>query len=132
MSLRTWIVAMSTGAIASAVTVIACSDDSPGDADAATCDCPAAEPPLAGRIMSRTDQDAIAVMGAAASRAVCNSGEVILGGGCRLMSADGRITLSEGGIVRQGGLDSFECVFISTSPVANTSIAEAVCLAPAP
>ena len=131
MSVRTWILAMSIGAIASAATVIACSDDSPGDADAATCDCPAAEPPLTGRIMSRTRQEPIAAMGNAAPVAVCNNGEVILGGGCRLMTLDGRIALSSGGILRQAGTESFECAFVSTSPAANTGIAEAICLAPA-
>lgn len=132
MSLRTWMLAMSIGASASAAGVIACSDDSPSAADAATCQCPAGEPPLAGRIMARTDQRAIAAMDGGSPRAVCNAGETILGGGCRLMTADGRITLSEAGIVRQAGLDSFDCKFTSASPVANTGIAEAICLVRAP
>ncbi len=62
----------------------------------------------------------------------CNAGETILGGGCRLMSPDGRIVLSEAGIARQGAISAYQCVFVSTSPVANTGIAEAICLAPAP
>ena len=39
--------------------VLSCGDDSPGDADAAVCDCPAAEAPLAGRVQEFEDRKSV-------------------------------------------------------------------------
>lgn len=131
MSTRSWLTGMFIGVAFGVITVIACSDDAPGDADAAVCDCPAAEPPLSGRIMARTASVALPANTGGGGEAVCNQGETILGGGCRLMSPDGRITLSESGILRQAGLAGFRCAFSSASPIANTGLVEAICLVPA-
>ena len=132
MPIKSWFLAITLGAVGAIVTVVACSDDSPGNADAAVCDCPASEPPLAGRIVSHTTEAAIPANFGGGMTATCPQGETILGGGCRLMSIVGRIVLSQSGIVRMAGLGGFDCEFVSASPVANTGIAEAICLTPAP
>ena len=72
------------GAVSAAALVIACSDDSPGDADAAACDCPAAEKPItASRLvrMDGIDIETVSVGGGAAS-VICPAGGVVITGGC--------------------------------------------------
>ena len=70
------------GLSAGVISVVACSDDSPGHADAATCDCPAAEPPLAGRIQRFTDTATLPANGDDQVNAACPDGALIIGGGC--------------------------------------------------
>ncbi len=66
---KTWLAALAASFLAGAVFVVACSDDSPGDADAATCSC---EPPLAGRIQaSKTTQAAASSTEVPVRRATC-------------------------------------------------------------
>lgn len=125
-----WLATLVTGAALGAVVVIACSDDSPGDADAGTCECPAAEPPIAGRVARirgtvAIDPNAVGVQGA-----ICPAGATLLGGSCRLMDGDPRIVLNDAGIVNGGG-QGYQCQWKSSSPVADTGIAEAICLMPA-
>lgn len=118
------------GAVLGVGMIMACSDDSPGDADAATCDCPPAEPPLAGRI-ARTrvtttiDPNAVGVQSSS-----CPAGGTILGGSCRMMEGNRNIALTEAGIVNGGG-QGYECHWSSTSASAGTGIVEAICLMPA-
>ncbi|MEZ4402569.1 MAG: hypothetical protein R3B06_21275 [Kofleriaceae bacterium] len=72
-------------ALAGALVVVACSDDSPGDADAAVCDCPAAEPPITtGRIHVATDTNTIAPNAGDNALAQCQTNEVLLSGGCEI------------------------------------------------
>ena len=71
-------------ALAGAVAVVACSDDSPSDADAAVCDCPAAEPPITAARLHRVDGAA----GLAAANTItpafanCPVGEIAMSGSC--------------------------------------------------
>lgn len=116
--------------VAGVVAVVACSDDSPGDADAATCDCPAAEPPLAGRIVSVTGQRSIPANGGDFAEAVCPLGSTILGGGCR-MTETGALTLVEAGIDRAGAQSEYLCRFRSADAQSRMVTAEAICLVPA-
>ena len=68
-----------------ALIVVACSDDSPVDADAAVCDCPAAEPPITPARLHRVQTSAIAGTNAVASpSATCPPGELLLSGSCYL------------------------------------------------
>jgi len=78
------------GATCAAGLIIACSDDSPHDADAATCDCPAAEPPLAGRIATTRGTDAtLEVSGGGGALATCPAGSTLISGSCHLIEDGG-------------------------------------------
>lgn len=129
----TTLIASSLASAAFAVTlVVACSDDSPTDADAAVCDCPAAEPPLQGRVVSVVVPASIPANGGGGAGAGCPSGATLLGGGCRNLSDDVRVLLYDAGpnriVPTQPGYD---CYWISTSPSVVMAQAEAICLMPA-
>ncbi len=132
MSLSRWILPTLAGAIAGATLVIACSDDSPGDADAAVCDCPAAEAPIAGRVMSVSATGAIGANSAGGQTAQCPTGAILLGGGCRLdQGIDDPQVLIYVASPSTALPDSFSCSWISTSSQTRTGVAEARCLVPA-
>lgn len=123
---------LALGAVIGAGVVVACSDDSPGNADAATCDCPAAEPPLAGRIVRVTATAEIAPNGFGTQGVSCAAGSTLLGGSCRLMdgNGNGNVYLNEAGIINLGG-QGYQCEWHSMSLIAATGIATAICLMPA-
>lgn len=132
MNTKTWLAAVVSAFVAGALFVVACGDDSPGGADAATCDCPAAEPPLAGRIQAVKNTDAIPANGLRTVAAGCPSGSTILGGGCR-MNDGAALTQAEGGIDRSGGPSgAYWCTWRSTAGAPTMVTAEAICLIPAP
>lgn len=66
--------------------VLACSDDSPPKADAASCDCPAAEAPLPGRVVevieARMLPPSTEFNGRASGGAGCPENSILLTGGC--------------------------------------------------
>lgn len=115
------------GVAFSAAAIVACSDDSPGDADAAVCDCPAAEPPLSGRIINRTGDFMIPENGATVPSVDCRAGETVLGGGCQ--------SSTPGLVLRGSGVDHTRngstCSWQNTTAAAITATVVAVCLAPA-
>ena len=74
-------VLVATGIAVGGACLVSCSDDSPGQADAA-CGCPAAEPPLTGRIQRVTDTSTMQANGDAVVTALCPDGALIIGGGC--------------------------------------------------
>ena len=117
-----------SGAVGGAGFIIACSDDSPGNADAGTCECAAAEPPLNGRIVRVRDQVSIAPNEFATAGPACAQGGTVLGGSCRLMSSDPNVLLSEAGIAFD---TAYTCRWKSTSAQPATGIGEVVCLMPA-
>lgn len=117
-------------ALAGAVLVIACSDDSPGDADAAVCDCPAAEPPLPGRIQWTTKQVTVPAMNSVADIANCPAGAKLLGGGCGSSSVPGGIIVGSAEPTDGGSLQGFACAWTSTRADAVTMTATAICLVP--
>ncbi len=118
------------GAILGAVVILACSDDSPGNADAATCECPAAEPPLAGRIVRARLTTVIDPGGNGVQSVGCPGTSTLLGGSCRLMNMDPRIVLISAGLESDNG-QGYRCQWKSSSPVADTGIVDAICLMPA-
>jgi hypothetical protein len=73
---------VAAGVIAGAILVVSCSDDSPGAADAAMCDCPAAEPPLMGRIRQVTKEGQIGANTTDSLTVGCELGAQVIGGGC--------------------------------------------------
>lgn len=121
-----------SGAAFAAALIIACSDDSPTGADAAVCDCPAAEPPLSGRIMTVVVPITIPANNRGGNAASCPTGATLLGGGCRNSSDDVRAVLINAGpnriVPTQPG---YSCDWISTAPTAVMAQAEAICLMPA-
>lgn len=128
-----------TGAFLGAGIVVACGDDSPADVDAQdaspTCDCPSAEPPLAGRI---TIDDVFVVEvplpanDSAGNGVTCPAGKTLLSGSCRLQTADPEVTLSEAGFNdATPGLISWDCAWNNPTPRANTGIVRVMCLSPA-
>lgn len=122
---------LAVGVVVGVALVVACSDDSPTDADAAVCDCPAAEPPLAGRIVSVRASEAIAPGGAGGAGVACPAGSTILGGACEIQTPDAKILLRESRINRTG-TPQYVCLWNSEgATVANTGTAEAICLTPA-
>ena len=70
--------------------VLSCSDDSPTRADAASCECPASEPPLAGRIVSVTSMATGAGSADVGPGASCPDGAVLLSGGCFVANFQGQ------------------------------------------
>lgn len=133
MRLPKTLVLLAAGAALGAALIVACSDDSPHDADAAVCDCPAAEPPLAGRIVSmKSSPVTIAPNGAGQAGAGCPAGATILGGGCGLSTADTGLSLIVAEINRGTPTNpAYLCAWVSTSPTERTGTAEAICLVPA-
>lgn len=83
MSLKT-LLTLVAGGICGIALVISCSDDSPGKADAAeqVCDCPAAEPPLAGRFYTRENTATLAPNARGGQSGACRPGDQLTGGSC--------------------------------------------------
>jgi len=92
------------GTILGAGLVLACGDDQPPPADAAeVCNCPAAEPPIPGRIvMEKETSTAIEPRMTTFHSNGCPSGSFLLSGGCRL---EGGITLGQDVTLSQSYLD---------------------------
>ncbi len=110
--------------------VLSCSDDSPGDADAAVCDCPAAEPPItAQRLVRETTMLAIAAGQGAAPTTTCTRG-IAISGLCELEfgALDNQIPLIEVGLRDSNG---WRCQWFNGSIQATTGSATVVCLVPA-
>jgi len=131
MKRTTWLVTLVAGFTAGVALVVACSDDSPGDVDAAVCDCPAAEPPLAGRITSARGTNPIMANDTAVASADCPAGAVVLGGSCEVMTGDANVVVMESRFTR-GSLQGYQCRWSALNATANnTGFAEAICLMPA-
>jgi len=80
MKVVTPIVCMAIGAVFGAVTVLSCSDNSPGKADAATCNC---EPPIAGRLVTIDGNPTTLQPGEqSGAGAACPTGAQFLTGAC--------------------------------------------------
>lgn len=126
-------------ALGGAALVVACSDDSPPDADAAVCDCPAAEAPITSSRMHRVDATAPAATNALASpSAACPAGEIFISGGCYIDvdNTAREVTLMFAGAVPGDAAQearAWECRFVNRSATATATVrAQALCLRPAP
>ena len=112
--------------------IVACSDDSPGDADAAVCDCDPAEPPLAGRI-TRVEQRKTGATPGFSEAAICPANSTLLGGGCYSEGGPALdVRLIMAGEPLAGVPLSFGCRWINTPGLEVTVVAWATCLLPAP
>ncbi len=127
-----WLLGVAVGIATGITLVVACSDDSPDDADAAVCDCPAAEPPLAGRITSVRDMNPITPGGAGITSVDCPAGATVIAGACEVMDVDANVVVMESRFTR-GSQQGYLCRWSALNATANnTGFAEAICLMPAP
>lgn len=121
---------LAAGMAAGAMLVISCSDDSPGSADAATCDCAPAEPPIAGRVQVITNTQTAPPNQSGIQSTRCPEGSVLLGGGCGTI--DGQpadIVLRQSRPSTSG--DGWTCDIQNQSATPITIKVEARCLVPA-
>jgi hypothetical protein len=118
------------GFVAGIVLVLSCSDDAPGDADAAVCDCPAAEPPLPGRVTVVESTTTIPAGARAGQFAECPTGSIVLTGGCSgvdsIMQPDVVLQYSRPGAPQAG----WSCGWRNDSAAAVELKAIAHCLNP--
>lgn len=122
------------GLVAGIALVVACGDDSPGDVDAAdaACNCPAAEPPLAGRITRVRADNNLSAGGTGGASAFCPTGATALGGSCEVATTDTNVVLLSSRFV-PGTAPGYRCDWSTVNAtMARTGTAEVVCLAPAP
>jgi hypothetical protein len=121
-----------SGAVAGIAFVLACGDDDPAPADAAdagACMCPAAEPPIAGRVVQREQRESIGRITRGSVGAACEAGETLLSGTCRLAET--------GTDTRGVTLEAFEadgalwrCRWFNDNDREYTMITTALCLVP--
>jgi hypothetical protein len=117
--------------------VMSCGDQtSPANVDAAQrqCDCPAAEPPLTGRIVRMTSNDVVPAMTSSGVSVFCEFGTILLSGGCYAKSTDPKYVLKSSfpgpdGVANPG---AWNCEFYNGTAALVTSTAYAMCLKPAP
>ena len=120
-----------TSALAGAVVVVACSDDSPHDVDAATCDCPAAEPPVTVARIHRVEGPMATITASTigGAGAACTAGEVLVTGGCIVLTATPGLVLTE---AFPNDAMNFACGWFNNGPGDAQVRAIANCLRPAP
>lgn len=117
------------GVFAGVSFVISCSD-SPSNVDAATCDCPAAEPPVPPRIMVVDQTRAIQGNAAGGTSARCPDGSVLLSGSCTTQDINPQrdVTLNQSGFYMPG--TEWACEFKNNEATAVTIKASVRCLMP--
>ena len=130
MRVNSSLVSLIAGMFAGVLLVLSCGDDSPGNADAATCDCPAAEPPLAGRIMIIDQTRTIDAGSRGLAATACPQGALRLEGSCTTatINPNRNVTLEQSGFY--GGLTEWNCEFKNNEATPVTIKASVVCLMP--
>jgi hypothetical protein len=133
MSMKT-IIACLASALAGVAFVLSCSDDAPGTADAAVCDCPAAEPPLAGRLVDQSQQFDLPANTLGNAGVDCPVGSTLLYGGCEITG--GMVTTHEDVALvtsaKAGDAQSWNCLWQNNSASILQGTARVTCLTPAP
>lgn len=121
------------GMLAGVVLVLSCGDDSPNRADAASCDCPASEPPISGRIMNVDATQVIAPNSRSGQGAACPQGAVLLSGSCTTEAANPvrDVTLEQSGFYEADTANGWNCWFKNNENMPVTIKATARCLVPA-
>ena len=120
------------GMFAGIVLMLSCGDDSPDKADAAMCDCPAAEPPFSGRITIVNQTQIIAANNDGGQSAGCPQGAQLLSGSCTTDNVNPfrDVTLRQSGFY--GTEQGWNCEFRNNEATPVTVKASVVCLMPAP
>jgi hypothetical protein len=120
--------------VAAGIALVVSCGHGPSGADAAdACNCPAAEPPLTGRVVRVSTTDNLPGNTDYANlRASCPSADsVVLGGSCRLAATSSSVVLRESGIDDQTGADGWLCAFGNSSATLVSVTATVICLNPA-
>jgi len=112
--------------------VLSCSDNSPHRTDAATCDCPASEAPIAGRIVIVERQMTLIGNSTQTVTAACDPGTQFLSGSCANGDVGGDPTAL---ILHESGFRSksdivWGCSFTNALATQVQAKASVVCLAP--
>jgi hypothetical protein len=125
-------VQLSLGAAFGVGMVLSCSDGSPDRTDAATCDCPASEAPLAGRVVTNEGGAQPIAAGARGGTSVqCPPGMQFLSGSC---AAEDRTLLEDIALIQFGFDKSFSSWFCDFKNNKTTTVmvrASVQCLKPA-
>jgi hypothetical protein len=113
---------------------LSCGDESPRSVDAATqCDCPASEPPLAGRLTRKTANQTIPSLRVSGIGVGCPlDGSIPLSGGCLSNSSDPKYVLNSSYPAPADNPIGWACDFYNGTASAVTSTAYVLCLKPAP
>jgi len=132
MRFSTSVVLLVAGMLAGTILVLSCGDDSPGSADAAMCDCPATEPPIAGRIMVVDQTRVIGPNSRGGQGAECPAGALRLAGSCTTATGnpDRDVTLEQAGFYNATDQRSWNCFFKNNEATDVPIKASVVCLIP--
>jgi hypothetical protein len=132
MRVTSSLVSLVAGIFGGVLLMLSCGDDSPGKVDAATCACPAAEPPIAGRIMVVDQIQTIAANSRGGQSARCSEGALRLSGSCTTATINpGRdVTLEQSGFYQASDLEAWNCEFKNNEAAPVTIKASVTCLLP--
>jgi len=140
------ILLLMTGAASGIAFVLSCGDnlsvkanadaaiDALKEPDAAQpCDCPAAEPPLAGRFVVVSQTRTIPANDFSISSAVCPAGSQLISGSCTqdLLNPYRNLTLQQSGFFEISPIE-WVCWFRNNEPFPVTIRSSVICLKPAP
>jgi hypothetical protein len=127
----------SSGAAFAVAAMLACGDDAPNTVDAATdggqCECPAAEPPLTGRIVRPSISGDIPANGVGGASIGCPPGTsaIALGGGCSLPQSADLLSLR---LIQSGPSDvdaqGWTCRWFNSGSVLVAGTASVSCYVP--
>jgi len=127
------------GATAAIALMLACSDDSPGDADAAVCDCPSSEPPITQARIVRVDgPDTNIDAAGGGALAGCPTGAIVLTGGCYVTqdgTGTGAVLSASGPSVASASspANGWVCDYSRNNTGSTVTVhAQVTCLLPAP
>ena len=132
MTLCKTIALLTSGGIIGMALVISCSDHSPERADAATCDCPAAEPPLAARLVRPSSTQTLAANQVLPAGVNCPQGSLLISGSCTTadINPTRSVTLEQAGVYDNE--NGWTCFFKNNEATPVTVKATAICLKSAP
>jgi hypothetical protein len=132
MRIGSSVVSLIAGMFAGIVLLLSCSDDSPGHVDAATCDCPPAEPPVAARIMIVSQTRTIPANSRSSQGAQCPQGALRLEGSCTTADLNPvrDVTLEQAGFYEPNDTLGWNCFFKNNEATPVTIKASVVCLLP--
>jgi hypothetical protein len=121
------------GTFAGVLPIASCGDDSSGRVDAGTCDCPAAEPPLAGRITIASATATIPANSRGLQGTGCPEGSLRLTGSCTTDPPNPirNVTLEQSGFFYENDLRGWSCFFKNKEATPVTIKVTLVCLMPA-
>lgn len=110
------LILVALGALVATALVVSCSDDSPGDADAAVCDCPTVE-----TVVDLRPAQSVPAGVNTLAIASCPAGSTLLGGGCELSQAGSTNAdidlhvITSGRRETAGNPPKYECQWVNTA-----------------